>query len=208
MNIRTVAVYSDADANARHVREADEARRLGPAPARESYLNIAALIEAARASGAEAIHPGYGFLAENAQFAEACLAAGLAFVGPPPAAIRAMGSKIRAKTRMQAAGVPVLPGYAGDRQELTQLEQEAQSLGLPLIIKPAAGGGGKGMQIVRQSTELAPALAAARRLAESAFGDGALLIERYLPAPRQVPREARRLRARSACPCHRRLPRA
>jgi 3-methylcrotonyl-CoA carboxylase alpha subunit len=186
MSIRTVAVYSDADANARHVREADEAWRLGPAPARESYLSIAALLEAARASGAEAIHPGYGFLAENAQFAEACLAAGLTFIGPPPAAIRAMGSKILAKTRMKAAGVPVLPGYAGDQQELAQLEHEAQSLGLPLIIKPAAGGGGKGMQIVRQRAELAPALAAARRLAESAFGDGALLIERYLPAPRHL----------------------
>src|SRR5215469_13146783 len=178
MNIRTVAVYSDADANARHVREADEALRIGPAAARESYLNIPALLEAARASAAEAIHPGYGFLAENAEFAEACLAAGLTFVGPPPAAIRAMGSKILAKTRMRAAGVPVLPGYA--------LEQHGQDLGLPLIIKPAAGGGGKGMQIVRQSAELHGALAAARRLAESAFGDGALLIERYLPAPRHL----------------------
>ena len=186
MSIRTVAVYSDADANARHVREADEAWRLGPAPARESYLNMAALLDAARASGAEAIHPGYGFLAENAQFAEACLAAGLTFVGPPAAAIRAMGSKILAKTRMRAAGVPVLPGYAGEHQELAQLEREALAVGLPLIIKPAAGGGGKGMQIVRQSAELAPALAAARRLAESAFGDGALLLERYLPAPRHL----------------------
>ena len=186
MNIRTVAVYSDADANARHVREADEAWRLGPAPARHSYLDIAALLEAARASAAEAIHPGYGFLAENAEFADACLAAGLTFVGPPPAAIRAMGSKILAKTRMHAAGVPMLPGYAGTRQELAQLEHEAQSLGLPLIIKPAAGGGGKGMQIVRQRSELHSALAAARRLAESAFGDGALLLERYLAAPRHL----------------------
>jgi 3-methylcrotonyl-CoA carboxylase alpha subunit len=186
MDIRTVAVYSDADANARHVREADEALRIGPAPARQSYLDIAALLEAARASAAEAIHPGYGFLAENAEFADACVAAGLTFVGPPPAAIRAMGSKIIAKTRMRAAGVPVLPGYAGNQQELAQLEHEAQSLGLPLIIKPAAGGGGKGMQIVRQSSELRGALAAARRLAESAFGDGALLLERYLPAPRHL----------------------
>ena len=186
MNIRTVAVYSDADATARHVREADEAWRLGPPPARESYLDIAALLEAARASGAEAVHPGYGFLAENAQFAEACVAAGLTFVGPPAAAIRAMGSKILAKTRMRAAGVPLLPGYAGEHQELAQLEREALAVGLPLIIKPAAGGGGKGMQIVRQGAELAPALAAARRLAESAFGDGALLLERYLPAPRHL----------------------
>ena len=186
MNIRTVAVYSDADAAARHVREADEAVRIGPAAARESYLNIAALIEAARATGAEAVHPGYGFLAENAQFAEACVAAGLTFVGPPAAAIRAMGSKILAKTRMQAAGVPLLPGYAGAQQELAQLEQQARSLGMPLIIKPAAGGGGKGMQIVRDGAALPAALAAARRLAESAFGDGALLLERYLPAPRHL----------------------
>ena len=186
MNIRTVAVYSDADAAARHVREADEAVRIGPAAARESYLNIAALIEAARATGAEAVHPGYGFLAENAEFAEACVAAGLTFVGPPAPAIRAMGSKILAKTRMQAAGVPVLPGYAGAQQELAQLEQQARSLGMPLIIKPAAGGGGKGMQIVRDGAALPAALAAARRLAESAFGDGALLLERYLPAPRHL----------------------
>jgi 3-methylcrotonyl-CoA carboxylase alpha subunit len=186
MNARTVAVYSDADAGARHVREADEAVRVGAAPARESYLNIGALLEAARASGAEAIHPGYGFLAENAEFAEACTAAGLTFIGPPAAAIRAIGSKILAKTRMRAAGVPVLPGYAGEEQELAHLEREARALGLPLIIKPAAGGGGKGMQIVRRDGELAAALAAARRLAESAFGDGALLLERYLPAPRHL----------------------
>ena len=186
MNVRTVAVYSDADAAARHVREADEAVRVGPAPARESYLDIAALLAAARATGAEAIHPGYGFLAENAEFAEACAAAGLTFVGPPAAAIRAMGSKILAKTHMRAAGVPVLPGYAGDEQELAHLEREARALGLPLIIKPASGGGGKGMQIVRREDELRPGLAAARRLAESAFGDGALLLERYLPAPRHL----------------------
>ncbi|MBV8306630.1 MAG: biotin/lipoyl-binding protein [Gammaproteobacteria bacterium] len=186
MGARTVAVYSDADANARHVRAADEAWRLGPAAARDSYLNVAAVLEAARASGAEAIHPGYGFLAENAQFAAACRNADLTFVGPPPESIHAMGSKILAKLRMAAAGVPVLPGYAGEQQELAHLEAEARRLGLPLIIKPAAGGGGKGMQIVRKPAELAPALAAARRLAESAFGDGALLLERYLPAPRHV----------------------
>ncbi|MGN6452109.1 MAG: acetyl/propionyl/methylcrotonyl-CoA carboxylase subunit alpha [Steroidobacteraceae bacterium] len=186
MNVRTVAVYSDADARARHVRAADTAVRIGPAPARASYLDVPALLEAARASGAQAIHPGYGFLAENAQFAEACSKAGLIFIGPPAAAIHAMGSKIVAKTRMRAAGVPVLPGYAGEQQELAHLEREARALGLPLIIKPAAGGGGKGMQIVRQNGELAPALAAARRLAESAFGDGALLLERYLPAPRHL----------------------
>jgi 3-methylcrotonyl-CoA carboxylase alpha subunit len=186
LGVRTVAVYSDADTSARHVREADEARRIGPPPARESYLNIAHILEAARASGADAVHPGYGFLAENAEFAQAVSEAGLIFVGPPAAAIRAMASKIVAKTRMRTAGVPVLPGYTGVQQDLEHLAREAQSAGLPLIIKPAAGGGGKGMQIVRRPEELAPALAAARRLAESAFGDGALLLERYLPAPRHL----------------------
>ena len=186
MGLRTVAVYSDADAGARHTRAADEALRIGPAPARESYLDIARILAAARASGADAVHPGYGFLAENAQFAQACADAGLVFVGPPAAAIKAMGSKILAKTRMQAAGVPVLAGYAGAQQDLEHLERAARAAGLPLIIKPAAGGGGKGMQIVRAPAELTSALAAARRLAESAFGDGALLLERYLPAPRHL----------------------
>jgi 3-methylcrotonyl-CoA carboxylase alpha subunit len=186
MGIRTVAVFSDADALARHVREADEALRLGPAPARESYLDAVRIIGAARASGADAVHPGYGFLSENAAFAQACADAGLVFVGPPAASIAAMGSKILAKTRMQAAGVPVLPGYAGEQQDLEHLARAARAAGLPLIVKPASGGGGKGMQIVRQASELMAALTAARRLAESAFGDGALLIERYLPAPRHI----------------------
>ena len=184
--VRTIGVFSDADAGARHVREADEAVRIGPAAARDSYLDIGRLIDAARASGAEAIHPGYGFLAENAQFAQACVDAGRIFVGPPAAAIASMASKILAKTRMHAAGVPVLPGYAGSEQGLEHLAREAQRAGLPLIVKPAAGGGGKGMQIVRALGELAPALAAARRLAESAFGDGTLLLERYLPTPRHL----------------------
>ena len=186
LGIRTVAVYSDADAGARHTREADSAVRLGPAAARDSYLSAERILEAARASDAEAIHPGYGFLSENAQFAAACVAAGRIFVGPPAQAISAMGSKIVAKTRMQAAGVPVLPGYAGEQQDLAALERAAQTCGLPLIIKPAAGGGGKGMQIVRQRAELHGALVAARRLAESAFGDGALLLERYLATPRHL----------------------
>jgi 3-methylcrotonyl-CoA carboxylase alpha subunit len=183
---RTVAVFSDADASARHTREADEAVWIGPAPARESYLDVERIIAAARASGAEAIHPGYGFLSENAQFAQACADAQLTFVGPPAAAIAAMGSKIVAKNRMRAAGVPVLPGYAGPEQDLKQLAAAAHTVGLPLIIKPAAGGGGKGMQIVRQESELTAGLAAARRLAESAFGDGALLLERFLPTPRHL----------------------
>ena len=184
--VRTIAVYSDADSHAQHVREADDAYRLGSAPPRESYLNIERILEAAKATGAEAIHPGYGFLSENAHFAQACEDAGLVFVGPPAKAIAAMGSKIVAKARMRAAGVPVLPGYEGTRQDLEHLESAALELGLPLIIKPAAGGGGKGMRIVREKGEIADALAGARRLAESAFGNRDLLLERFLPAPRHV----------------------
>ena len=186
LGVRTIAVFSDADAGAQHVREADEAYRIGPAAPRESYLNIERILEAARATGAEAIHPGYGFLSEKSEFAQACVDAGLVFVGPPPAAIAAMGSKIVAKARMRAAGVPVLPGYDGTRQDLEHLASAALELGLPLIIKPAAGGGGKGMRIVKEKGEIADALAGARRLAESAFGDSALLLERFLPAPRHV----------------------
>ncbi len=186
LGVRTVAVFSDADAGARHVRAADEAVHIGPAAARDSYLDGGRIIAAARASGAQAIHPGYGFLSENAAFAQACADAGLTFVGPPAASIAAMGSKILAKTRMQAKGVPVLPGYAGERQDLAHLKAAALAAGLPLIVKPTAGGGGKGMQIIREPAQIEPALAAARRLAESAFGDGALLLERFLAAPRHV----------------------
>ncbi len=186
MGIRTIAVYSDADASARHVREADEAVCIGPPPAAESYLSIEAIIRAARKAGAEAVHPGYGFLSENAQFAQACLEAGLVFVGPSPAAIAAMGSKSVAKASVRAAGVPVLPGYDGERQDIEHLEARALEAGLPLIVKPAAGGGGKGMRVVHATKELHEALTAARRVAESAFGDGTLLIERYLPEPRHI----------------------
>jgi len=186
LGIRTIAVFSDADALSQHVRQADEAIRIGPAAPRESYLNVARILDAARATGAQAIHPGYGFLSENAAFAQACVDAGLVFVGPPPSAISAMGSKIVAKARMRAAGVPVLPGYEGTDQSLEHLHAQARRLGMPLIIKPAAGGGGKGMRIVRDEAQIPEALAAARRLAESGFGDGSLLLERYLPAPRHV----------------------
>jgi 3-methylcrotonyl-CoA carboxylase alpha subunit len=186
MGIRTIAVYSGADTAARHVREADEAIHIGPPPAAGSYLDIEAVIRAARATRAEAIHPGYGFLSENAHFAQACLDAGLVFVGPPPAAIAAMGSKSVAKASVRAQGVPVLPGYDGERQDLDHLETRALEAGLPLIVKPAAGGGGKGMRVVHAREELREALSAARRLAQSAFGDGTLLIERYLPQPRHI----------------------
>ncbi len=186
MGLGTVAVYSEADALARHVRLADQAVCIGPAPAAQSYLDIEAIIAAARASGAEAVHPGYGFLSENARFAAACRDAGLIFVGPTPEAIEAMGSKSLAKARVRAAGIPVLPGYEGARQDLEFLEAQALEAGLPLIVKPAAGGGGKGMYVVRERAELRGALEAARRLAESSFKDGTLLIERFVPEPRHI----------------------
>ena len=186
LGVRTIAVYSVADAGAKHVREADSAVCIGEAAPRESYLNIPKLLDAAKVSSAAAIHPGYGFLSENAHFAQACTQAGLTFVGPPAAAIAAMGSKSVAKARMRAAGVPVLPGYEGSRQDLPYLETVASELGLPLMIKPASGGGGKGMRVVAEAAQIAGALAGARRLAESAFADGTLLMERYLPTPRHI----------------------
>jgi geranyl-CoA carboxylase alpha subunit len=182
--LRAIAVYSDADANAPHVRLADVAVRLGAAPL--SYLSIPALIEAARATGAEAVHPGYGFLAENAEFAQAVLAAGLAFVGPPPAAIRAMGGKSAAKARMAAAGVPVAPGYHGEDQSFDRFAAEAERVGYPVMVKASAGGGGRGLRIVREGGALRGALETARAEAASAFGDGTLLIERALLGARHV----------------------
>jgi 3-methylcrotonyl-CoA carboxylase alpha subunit len=186
LGIRTIAVYSDADRGARHVRLADEAWHLGAAPPRDSYLSIERILEVARRAGADAIHPGYGFLSERAEFPAACAAAGFVFVGPPASAMAAMGSKSAAKEAMRRAGVPVLPGYHGDAQTLPELEAEALKVGFPLIIKPSGGGGGKGMQIVENAAGLAAALVSARRVAESAFADPRLLIERYLPAPRHV----------------------
>ncbi|MFN8719404.1 MAG: acetyl/propionyl/methylcrotonyl-CoA carboxylase subunit alpha [Rhodospirillales bacterium] len=186
MGLRTVAVHSDADAGARHVAMADTAVRIGPAPARESYLDPAAVIAAARASGAQAVHPGYGFLSENAAFAEACAAAGLVFVGPPPAAIRAMGGKSEAKALMQAAGVPTVPGYHGDDQDPARLAAEADRIGWPVLIKASAGGGGTGMRAVTDPARFADELAGARREAAAAFGDDRVLIERYLACPRHV----------------------
>jgi 3-methylcrotonyl-CoA carboxylase alpha subunit len=186
LGVRVVAVYSEADAKAAHVRAADEAYLLGPPPPAESYLAIDKLIEIAKRAGCDAVHPGYGFLSENAEFAAAVERAGLAFVGPPAEAIAAMGSKAAAKARMARAGVPVLPGYHGEEQSLEHLAREAEKLGYPLIVKPSGGGGGKGMQIVRAAPELRAALEGAQRMAARSFGDAQLLLERYLPAPRHV----------------------
>lgn len=186
LGLKVAAVYSEADAHARHVRLADEAWAIGPGPAAESYLSVEKILHAAQLAGADAIHPGYGFLSENAGFSAACAAAGIAFVGPPAAAIDAMGSKSAAKARMQKAGVPTLPGYHGEEQSADALERRALELGFPLIIKPSGGGGGKGMHIVNEASELRPAIAAAKRLAAAAFKDDRLLLERYLPAPRHV----------------------
>lgn len=181
MGVRSVAVYSDADADARHVREADTAVRIGPPPAAESYLSVPALLDAARRTGAQAVHPGYGFLAENAGFAQACADAGLVFIGPSATAISLMGDKIRAKETVKAAGVPVVPGAADP-----ELEAAALELGAPVLLKPSAGGGGKGMRLVRDLSTLTDEIAAARREARSSFGDDTLLVERWIDRPRHI----------------------
>jgi 3-methylcrotonyl-CoA carboxylase alpha subunit len=186
MGIETVAVFSDADADALHVRAADRAFRIGPAPAHESYLDIARIIAAARVSGAQAIHPGYGFLSENPAFAEACVAAGLVFVGPPADAMRAMGSKSAAKTLMQRSGVPLLPGYHGENQDAAFLAAQAHDVGFPVVIKAVSGGGGRGMRVVSAAADFDSALREARQEAASAFGDDRVLIERYLQRPRHI----------------------
>ncbi|MGQ0465693.1 MAG: acetyl/propionyl/methylcrotonyl-CoA carboxylase subunit alpha [Sporichthyaceae bacterium] len=186
MGIRAVAVYSDADADAPHVAAADIAVRLGPAAAKESYLSIEKVIAAAIATGAEAIHPGYGFLSENTAFAAACEAAGIVFVGPPSSAIDAMGDKIRAKATVSAAGVPVVPGSDGSGLTDAQLADVVETIGYPVLVKPSAGGGGKGMREVFKSSDLAAALASARREATNSFGDDNLLIERLVTNPRHI----------------------
>ena len=186
MGIETVAVFSDADAGAPHVREADRAVRIGPAPAAESYLRAEALLAAAQATGAAAIHPGYGFLSENAGFARAVTDAGLIWIGPPPAAIEAMGLKDAAKRIMREAGVPVTPGYQGEDQGFARLEHAARAIGFPLLIKAVAGGGGKGMRRVDEPGQLAEALVGAQREAERAFGDGRVLLEKYIARARHV----------------------
>ncbi|KOV84229.1 acetyl-COA carboxylase [Streptomyces sp. NRRL WC-3618] len=181
LGVRSVAVFSDADADTRHVREADTAVRLGPAPAAESYLSVERLLEAAGRTGAQAVHPGYGFLAENAAFARACVDAGLVFVGPPADAISLMGDKIRAKETVKAAGVPVVPGGRDP-----ELAEAARELGAPVLLKPSAGGGGKGMRLVRDLATLEEEIAAARREARASFGDDTLLVERWVERPRHI----------------------
>jgi len=186
MGIKTVAVYSDADAEAMHVHMADEAVRLGPAPAAESYLKADLILDAAKRTGADAIHPGYGFLSENAAFAEACEGAGVIFVGPPAGAITAMGLKDGAKRLMEQAGVPVVPGYHGDNQDPEHLAGEAERIGYPVLIKAVAGGGGKGMRRVDAAEEFSAALEGAKREAKAAFGDERVLVEKYVLSPRHI----------------------
>lgn len=185
LGLRSVAVYSQADASALHVRTADEAVEIGPAEARQSYLNIERILAAAKQSGAEAVHPGYGFLAENANFAEAVIAAGLVWVGPPPAAMRAMGDKAGARELMEKAGVPVLPGYQG-KDDAVALKKAAAEIGYPLLVKAAAGGGGVGQRVVSAAAEMDEAIEAARREAMNAFNDERLILEKYLATARHV----------------------
>jgi 3-methylcrotonyl-CoA carboxylase alpha subunit len=186
LGVKTVAVYSEADAEARHVALADEAYCIGPAAAKDSYLRGDKILEAAKRCGAEAVHPGYGFLSENAEFAEACAKAGVVFIGPPPAAIRAMGSKSAAKHIMGKAGVPLVPGYHGADQDPALLRQEADKIGYPVLIKASAGGGGKGMRIVDKAADFAAALASCQRESKASFGDERVLLERYLTRPRHI----------------------
>ncbi|MFE7232759.1 acetyl/propionyl/methylcrotonyl-CoA carboxylase subunit alpha [Streptomyces sp. NPDC002405] len=186
LGVRSVAVFSDADAGARHVREADTAVRIGPAPAAESYLSVERILEAAARTGAQAVHPGYGFLAENAGFARACEEAGLVFIGPPADAISLMGDKIRAKETVKAAGVPVVPGSSGSGLTDAQLADAARGIGMPVLLKPSAGGGGKGMRLVRDAGLIDEEIAAARREARASFGDDTLLVERWVDRPRHI----------------------
>ena len=186
LGIATVAVYSEADAGARHVRLAGQGVLIGPAAARDSYLRIDRIIDAARRTGAQAIHPGYGFLSENEDFAEACAQVGLVFIGPPAAAIRAMGSKSAAKTLMAGASVPLVPGYHGENQEAAHLQSQADLIDYPVLIKASAGGGGKGMRVAERAADFPAALASCQREAMSSFGDGQVLLEKYLTRPRHI----------------------
>ena len=186
MGIKTVAVYSEADANAKHVAVCDEAVLIGPAPAKESYLRADKIIEVALATGAQAIHPGYGFLSENSEFANACAKAGIAFIGPPASAIEAMGSKSAAKSLMEKANVPLVPGYHGDNQDPDFLQNEADRIGYPVLLKASAGGGGKGMRVIEHSKDFKDGLASCKREAINSFGDDKVLAEKYLQRPRHI----------------------
>ena len=186
LGVRSVAVYSEADVNARHVSLADEAIAIGPAPARDSYLAAEKLLEAAKRAGAEAIHPGYGFLSENAGFAEACVTEGFIFIGPSPRAIAMMGSKSAAKNIMQQAGIPLVPGYHGDNQDEAFLLNEAEKIGFPVMLKASSGGGGRGMRVVNRAGDFSAALRSAKREAHAAFNDDRMLLEKYLEKPRHI----------------------
>ncbi|RYF13453.1 MAG: ATP-grasp domain-containing protein, partial [Comamonadaceae bacterium] len=186
MAIRTVAVYSDADADAKHVHACDEAVHIGGSAPKESYLRWERIIEAAQATGAEAIHPGYGFLSENEGFAAACAEAGIVFIGPPASAIQAMGLKAESKQLMEKAGVPLVPGYHGNDQDPALLQREADRIGYPVLIKASAGGGGKGMRAVDKAADFAAALASCQREARNSFGDEAVLVEKYVTRPRHI----------------------
>jgi 3-methylcrotonyl-CoA carboxylase alpha subunit len=186
MAIRTVAVYSDADAHANHVRACDESVHIGGSAPKDSYLRWERILEAAKATGAEAVHPGYGFLSENEEFAQACADAGLVFIGPPPSAIKAMGLKAESKQLMEKAGVPLVPGYHGHDQNPQLLQREADRIGYPVLIKASAGGGGKGMRAVDKAEDFAAALASCQREAINSFGDDAVLIEKYVQRPRHI----------------------
>lgn len=186
MGIHCIAIYSDADIHAPHVKMADEAYHIGPSPARESYLCADKILQIAKIAGAQAVHPGYGFLSENCEFAQACEAEGIVFIGPPSSAIDAMGSKSNAKQLMEAAGVPLVPGYHGNEQSVEKMAETANKIGYPVLLKAAAGGGGKGMRVVNKADELAAALAGAKREALSSFSDDKILIEKYLLRPRHV----------------------
>ena len=186
LGIRTIAVYSAADLHALHRRICDESYLIGSAEPRDSYLNVKRLLEVAKDAGAACVHPGYGFLSESGGFAEACVAAGLVFVGPPASAIRAMGLKDRAKVLMEKAGVPIVPGYHGERQDAKFLKQQADAIGYPVLIKPAAGGGGRGLRRIDRGADFEPALEGAVREVAAAFGSGRVLIEKYISAPRHI----------------------
>ena len=186
MGIRTVAVYSDADATAKHVQACDEAVHVGGSAARDSYLRWEKIIAAAKATGAQAVHPGYGFLSENTDFAQACVDAGLVFIGPPASAIEAMGLKAASKQIMEQSGVPLVPGYHGADQNPQVLQAAADGIGYPVLIKASAGGGGKGMRVVEQAADFAAALASCQREAKNSFGNDAVLVEKYVQRPRHI----------------------